>query len=90
MKQQQRIFFDDTPPTNEELQQMVSRSNPKSPFSKFVGNDKSLTKLQAAAFDALGKQNHMMRDLAFAIFGPAIETIIDKPPFKILSPLAPM
>lgn len=58
-------------PTLAERTALVSRDNPKSPFAKFVGNEKAVRKLQAAAFDALGKPDHLCRDLAFSLFGPA-------------------
>lgn len=75
--QDYRVFFgEDDPlklpmPTLEERQWAVSRENPSCPLSKFVGNEKALKKLQAAAFDALGKPDHLCRELAFALFGPA-------------------
>lgn len=59
------------PPTDEEKLLKVSRDNPSSPFSRFIGNDKAVRKLQVAAYKALGDPTHMMRDLSFAIFGPA-------------------
>lgn len=39
-------------------------------FSKFIGNEKALTKLKTAAFTALGRDNHRMSELSFAFFGP--------------------
>lgn len=77
LAQEQRIFFGPNDPwgaaepTDEEKRENVSRTNPKSPFSRFIGNDKALRKLQTAAYKALGTPNHMMRDLAFALFGPS-------------------
>lgn len=59
------------PPSREQKLKRVDTSNPKSPFSKFIGNEQAIRKLQAAAFNALGKENHVQRDLSFAIFGPA-------------------
>lgn len=58
-------------PSREHKLSMVDTSNHKSPFSKFIGNEQAIRKLQAAAFNALGKENHVQRDLSFAIFGPA-------------------
>lgn len=58
-------------PTVEQRRAAVSRDNSACPFSRFVGNEKAIRKLQAAAFDALGKENHLCRDLAFALYGPA-------------------
>jgi Holliday junction resolvasome RuvABC ATP-dependent DNA helicase subunit len=75
MKQEQRVFFGEkdpwglSAPTHEErLEKVQGRT---SPFSRFVGNEKAVRKLQTAAYKALGQYNHMMRDLAFAIFGPS-------------------
>lgn len=76
-QQKQRIFFGPSDPwngiepTEEQRRSLVSRDNPESAFSKFIGNDKAIRKLQTAAYKALGQANHMMRDLAFAIFGPS-------------------
>jgi Holliday junction resolvasome RuvABC ATP-dependent DNA helicase subunit len=58
-------------PSREQKLSMVDPDNLKSPFSKFIGNKQAIRKLQAAAFNALGKENHVQRDLSFAIFGPA-------------------
>lgn len=75
MKQKQRVFFGErdpwgaAAPTADERRELVQGKT--SPFSKFIGNEKSLRKLQTAAYKALGQFNHMMRDLAFAIFGPS-------------------
>jgi Holliday junction resolvasome RuvABC ATP-dependent DNA helicase subunit len=75
--QKQRVFFGphdpwgESKPTDEERKAIISRDNPDSPFFRFVGNDKAIRKLQTAAFSALGHENHLMRDLSFAIFGPA-------------------
>jgi Holliday junction resolvasome RuvABC ATP-dependent DNA helicase subunit len=77
IEQKQRVFFGPkdpwgaSEPSEEERRELVSRTNPKSPFSKFIGNDKAVRKLQTAAYAALGTFNHKMRDLAFAIFGPS-------------------
>lgn len=49
----------------------VSRSNPDSPFSRFIGNRAALKKLQVIAYTALRKEDHCCRDLALAFFGPA-------------------
>jgi len=71
------VFFGDRhdqklpAPSREEKLKLIDRNNPNSPFSKFVGNDKAIRKLQAAVYSALGKDNHVQRDLAFSIFGPA-------------------
>ena len=76
-EQLQRIFFGPndpwgaTEPTDQEKKELTDRVNPNSPFSRFVGNDKAVRKMQIAAYSALGNPTHMMRDLAFAIFGPS-------------------
>ena len=60
-----------TAPTDEQRRHLVNRDNPASPFSRFVGNERAVRKLQAAAFKALGDPNHIMRDLSFSLYGPA-------------------
>jgi len=57
-------------PSDEDRRKMVSQDNPESPFSKFIGNERAVKKLQAVAFDALGRPDHRCRELAFALFGP--------------------
>jgi len=57
-------------PSDEDRRFAVSQENPESPFSKFIGNERAVKKLQAAAFDALGRPDHRCRELAFALFGP--------------------
>lgn len=73
--QYQRYFFggrdNKAGPSESEKLEAVSRDNPKSPFSRFIGNDKAVRKLQTAAYVALGHPNHEMRDLAFSVFGPS-------------------
>jgi len=77
LKQEQRIFFGErdpwgaAEPSDAEKRAKVDRASPASPFRKFIGNEKAVRKLQTAAYKALGQFNHMMRDLAFAIFGPS-------------------
>lgn len=58
-------------PTDEERHLAISSDNPNSPFSKFVGNVRAVKKMQAAAWDALGRADHRCRELAFSLFGPA-------------------
>lgn len=57
-------------PSDDERRLAVSQDNPESPFSKFIGNERAVKKLQAVAFDALGRADHRCRELAFALFGP--------------------
>lgn len=71
------VFFGPTDPRGRKAPSMewkrsrIDRTNPSSPFSKFIGNDRAIKKMQVAAFQALGHPNHLMRDISFAIFGPA-------------------
>lgn len=58
-------------PSREDRLKRVDSGNPSSPFSRFVGNERAVRKMQAAVYSALGRPNHIQRDLAFAIFGPA-------------------
>lgn len=58
-------------PTEEQRRWMVSRDNPASPFSRFIGNEEAVKKLQVVAYDALGREDHLCRELAFAFFGPS-------------------
>lgn len=77
MEQPHFIFFGDgdvlkrKPPSEDEKLALVDRNTKDGPFSKFVGNDKAVKKIQVAAYHALGHPHHMMRDLSFSIFGPA-------------------
>lgn len=70
--QTERIFFGQydpyksVPPTDEE-----KREHLEEVFSDFIGNEKAVRKIVTAAYTALGRYNHMMRELSFAIFGPA-------------------
>lgn len=75
--QEERVFFgpldplDRDEPTDEQKRWMVDGRNPESPFSRFVGNERAVKKLQTAAYTALGRYNHKMKELAFSIFGPS-------------------
>ena len=75
--QRQKYFFGPNDPWGtpapDEAQKkwMVSRENPSCPFFTFVGNEKAVRKLQAVAYDALGRENHLCREIAFSVFGPA-------------------
>lgn len=77
MKQRERVFFGPKDPRGRSepveswKQERVSRDSTESPFSKFIGNERAVRKMQVAAFDALGRYNRVSRDLAFAIFGPS-------------------
>lgn len=69
------VFFGDlvnkAMPDHDERFSRVDRNNKDSPFFKFVGNENAVMKLQVAAYKALSEPSHIMRDLSFAIFGPA-------------------
>jgi len=58
-------------PTIEQKKLAVNDTNPNCPFFSFVGNQKAKKKLARVAFDALGKEDHLCRDLAFLFKGPA-------------------
>jgi Holliday junction resolvasome RuvABC ATP-dependent DNA helicase subunit len=72
MKQKIRVFFGEHDPAGlpapsaEQKHAQIDRV-----FSRFIGNEKAVRKLKAAAFTALGRYDHQARDLNFAIFGPA-------------------
>lgn len=74
--QRKKFFFGDWDeydrkmPTHEERLWAIDRNNPSCPFNKFVGNEKAIKKLQAVAYDALGHENHLCREISFSIFGP--------------------
>lgn len=76
-EQKRYVFFGDKDPkgrpapTMEWKRSRIDRSNPESPFSRFIGNDRAIKKIQVAAFQALGHPHHLMRDMAFSVFGPA-------------------
>jgi len=76
MGQRFKVFFGEHDPwgfhkpSEEDRLWAISQKNPASPFSKFIGNERAVKKLQAVAFDALGRPNHLCRELAFALFGP--------------------
>lgn len=70
--QKQRIFFDGEEliqPDEQQINEFINGKN--SPFNRFVGNVNAIEKLKTAAYAALGKYNHEMNELAFAIFGPS-------------------
>ncbi len=73
--QQQKIFFGYFPntniphvkePTHEQKWKILDDT-----FQSFVGNEAAVSKVKTAAFTALGRFNHVMRDISFAFFGPA-------------------
>jgi Holliday junction resolvasome RuvABC ATP-dependent DNA helicase subunit len=77
ISQKEFVFFGSNhptkfhPPTKEERDWMVDSFNPTCPFNRFVGNENAVQKFQIAAHTALSRPNHMMRELNFALFGPA-------------------
>lgn len=72
MKQQQRIFFGShhplckVEPDHDQKMSIIEET-----FRSFVGNESAVKKLKTAAYTALGRFNHVFRDLNFAFFGPA-------------------
>lgn len=58
-------------PTDAEKRVYTDRRSKRSPFYRFVGNERSVRKLTTAAYTALGRENHEMSELAFSIFGPS-------------------
>ena len=75
--QNELVFFGDRhanqlpEPSEIEKKLRIDRNSAFSPFSKFVGNDRAVRKMQTAAYTALGRENHMMREMAFSVFGPS-------------------
>lgn len=70
-KQKELIFFTGDPPSEDARREYCNPDNPKSPFSKFIGNRKAINRLSRAAFVALGRYNHVANDQNFAFIGPA-------------------
>src|SRR4051812_47960919 len=72
LRQRERIFFGPKdpylrfPPTERAKQAQIEKV-----FSSFVGNEAAIRKLKVAVYGGLGKENHLARELAFAIFGPS-------------------
>lgn len=58
-------------PTDGEKRVLTDRRSKRSPFYRFVGNERAVRKLTTAAYTALGRENHEMSELAFSIFGPS-------------------
>ena len=55
----------------EEFKRLVDPECEESPFNKFVGNRKAISKLSVVAFNALQRYNHVCSDISFALTGPA-------------------
>lgn len=55
----------------EEFKKLVDPSCKESPFNKFVGNRKAISKLSVVAFNSLQRYNHVCSDINFALTGPA-------------------
>lgn len=48
----------------------VSEQNPDCVLNKFIGNEKVVSRIRRAAFNALGKESRSCAEYSFAIFGP--------------------
>lgn len=74
LPQKEKAFFPrDAELRPEKLDEFRSLVNPdceKSPFNKFIGNRKALSKLSVVAFNALQRYNHVCSDINFALLGP--------------------
>jgi Holliday junction resolvasome RuvABC ATP-dependent DNA helicase subunit len=55
----------------ERFKRLVDPECEESPFNKFVGNRKAISKLSVVAFNALQRYNHVCSDISFALTGPA-------------------
>lgn len=72
MPQEFKVFFGANDPWGAEAPTIEERrAQVEAGFCRFIGNVKALKKLKASAFDALGKPDHLCRELAFSVFGPA-------------------
>ena len=73
--QTESIFFQKgTIPNSDKIEEFKRLINPEckeSPFNKFVGNRKAISKLSVVAFNALQRYNHVCSDISFALTGPA-------------------
>lgn len=76
--QQEKIFFGprdphgEAAPTPSERRWAVDyRQNADCPLHSFIGNDDAKSMLATLAYDALGKDNHVCRELSLSILGPA-------------------
>lgn len=75
ISQKEKVFF----PRNSKLpketlegfKKLVDQENKDSPFNKFIGNKKAISKLSVVAFNALQRYNHVCSDINFALTGPA-------------------
>jgi Holliday junction resolvasome RuvABC ATP-dependent DNA helicase subunit len=71
--QKEKVFFH-SPLSEENIQEfkdLVDPDNAISPFNKFIGNRKAISKLSVVAFNALQRSNHVCSDINFALTGPA-------------------
>ena len=62
-----KVFFGEDDPLGEPCptpEQRMAAVN--AGYAGFVGNERAIKKLKAWAFDALGRPDHMCRELAFA------------------------
>lgn len=59
------------PPTPAEINILLDRENPDSPFFGYVGNDEAIDKLGDVLYEALLKPNHNAGPNGIAVIGPA-------------------
>lgn len=75
IKQKEKTFFDKNYILSEEeldsFRNIVDPDYPESPFNKFIGNRKAISKLSVVAFNALQRYNHVCSDINFSLTGPA-------------------
>lgn len=75
IRQKEKIFFDKNDVLSEDqidnFRKIVNPDCQESPFNKFVGNRKAISKLSVVAFNALQRYNHVCSDINFSLTGPA-------------------
>lgn len=75
INQKEKIFFDKEHIFSKEqindFRNFVDPDHPSSPFNKFIGNRKAISKLSVVAFSALQRYNHVCSDINFSLTGPA-------------------
>jgi Holliday junction resolvasome RuvABC ATP-dependent DNA helicase subunit len=73
--QREKVFFQKGKILNEneleDFKRLIDPDCEESPFNKFVGNRKAISKLSVIAFNALQRYNHVCSDISFALTGPA-------------------
>lgn len=73
MGQREKTWFEDAEdcPSEELRKDFCDYTDDSNPFSKYVGNESAVKRLNRAAYSAFGKYNHCCRDQSFALLGPA-------------------